>query len=319
MRHMRKTHLSIGGSKDKQNLINYGYFHGYKAYRILYNNGKAENLPFLSFKEMVATMQYDADLKSLLFGKLVFLETAIKNITLIAIMDETKSDSLNAVFDKAIEDYRDCPKEMDERKKKYIQQRKNDLRLRIYGRLQESYDHCNKKIVHFFHSPKHDYVPLWAIFDIMMMGDLDFFLQGLKLPIRKKINKALKISSATDTDFRFVGKSITCLRYLRNAIAHNEVIYDVRFRENEAAKNYKNWLKTESGFEEISMAKLTDYIALICIILRRLSVTKTEVNAFLKEYRRITQSYITKVRKEISSLVVPPNWSTDIDHLMKHR
>jgi|UniRef100_UPI004027A1DC hypothetical protein len=36
MRHLRDNGISISGSSQKQQLINTGYFHGYKGYRFLY-------------------------------------------------------------------------------------------------------------------------------------------------------------------------------------------------------------------------------------------------------------------------------------------
>ena len=33
MRHLRDSGIAIKGSKQKQQLINTGYFHGYKGYR----------------------------------------------------------------------------------------------------------------------------------------------------------------------------------------------------------------------------------------------------------------------------------------------
>ena len=37
MKHLRKSGISIGGSKQKRQLINTGYFHGYKGYRFFGN------------------------------------------------------------------------------------------------------------------------------------------------------------------------------------------------------------------------------------------------------------------------------------------
>lgn len=38
MKYLRDTHnISIGDSKDKRNLINIGYYHGYKGYRYINN------------------------------------------------------------------------------------------------------------------------------------------------------------------------------------------------------------------------------------------------------------------------------------------
>lgn len=36
MRHLRAKGISIGGSKQKRQLMNTGYFHGYKGYRFFW-------------------------------------------------------------------------------------------------------------------------------------------------------------------------------------------------------------------------------------------------------------------------------------------
>ena len=36
MRHLRNNGIAISGSSQKQQLINTGYFHGYKGYRFFY-------------------------------------------------------------------------------------------------------------------------------------------------------------------------------------------------------------------------------------------------------------------------------------------
>ena len=89
MRHLRNNGISISGTSQKQQLINTGYFHGYKGYRFFVSS--SNRLPFTSYNEINATIQYDTKLKSLLYGKMMFIETALKNIALNTIMTEINS------------------------------------------------------------------------------------------------------------------------------------------------------------------------------------------------------------------------------------
>ena len=77
MRHLRGNGIAISGSLQKQQLINTGYFHGYKGYRFFVQSN--HRLPFVSYNEINATIQYDTKLKSLLYDKVMFIETALKN------------------------------------------------------------------------------------------------------------------------------------------------------------------------------------------------------------------------------------------------
>ena len=92
MRHLRNNGISISGTSQKQQLINTGYFHGYKGYRFFVSS--SNRLPFTSYNEINATIQYDTKLKSLLYGKMMFIETALKNIALNTIMTEINSSSV---------------------------------------------------------------------------------------------------------------------------------------------------------------------------------------------------------------------------------
>ena len=51
----------------------------------------------------------DTKLKSLLYGKMMFIETALKNIALNTIMTEIDSSSVYDMYDKAISSYKNAP------------------------------------------------------------------------------------------------------------------------------------------------------------------------------------------------------------------
>ena len=65
MRHLRDNGISISGSKQKQQFINTGYFHGYKGYCFFLSS--ANQIPFTSYNEIYSTIEYDTQLKSLLY------------------------------------------------------------------------------------------------------------------------------------------------------------------------------------------------------------------------------------------------------------
>lgn len=48
MRHLRNNGVAISGSSQKQQLINTGYFHGYKGYRFFIS--ASNRIPFTSYK-----------------------------------------------------------------------------------------------------------------------------------------------------------------------------------------------------------------------------------------------------------------------------
>lgn len=60
MRHLRNNGIAISGSAQKRQLMNTGYFHGYKGYRFF--KSSSNGLPFISYDEVYATIQYDSSL-----------------------------------------------------------------------------------------------------------------------------------------------------------------------------------------------------------------------------------------------------------------
>lgn len=77
MRYLRNTHnIQIQGSTQKKKLKNIGYYHGFKGYRFIKNPNNSIN--YTDFNEIVALNKFDMDLKSLLYPKIMFLETALK-------------------------------------------------------------------------------------------------------------------------------------------------------------------------------------------------------------------------------------------------
>ena len=72
MKYLRDSHnINIGNSKDKRNLINIGYYHGYKGYR--YINNPKNKIVFSDFDEIVAIVNFDSKLKSLLYPFIILL------------------------------------------------------------------------------------------------------------------------------------------------------------------------------------------------------------------------------------------------------
>lgn len=68
MRHLRDdNHIRISGATQKRWLLNTGYFHGCKGYRFFKHS--SEKLPFTSYDEVYATIQYDTQLKTLFMVK----------------------------------------------------------------------------------------------------------------------------------------------------------------------------------------------------------------------------------------------------------
>lgn len=305
MRHLRDNGIDISGSAQKRQLINTGYYHGYKGYRFFKNAGT--RLPFTSYKEVYATIQYDTALKSLFYSKMMFIETAVKNIALEGILAKANSESIQAMYDKVVSGYRNAPANSTQEQKKRLQQNKLNLQNSIQSNLAYAYKKNNPKITHFYNNVGYSGVPIWALFEIMTMGDFGYLLSCLTYDVRDDISRRIGLNLACDTDRQLIYKYIYTLKDLRNAIAHNAVIFDTRFRNIDPSKAMKQCLEIEIGLPYVNFKTIGDYVLLMCYYLKLLKVPKTEIKSFVRSFEKITDEYRASVNPAVAAIVIHPD------------
>ena len=310
MRHLRDNGIAISGSKQKRQLINTGYFHGYKGYRFF--KVAKDRIPYVAYDEIYATIQYDSELKALFYEKMMYIETAVKNIALESILTCANSESLQAMYDKTVAGYNNAPANANNDQRKKFQQNKLNLQKSIQGNLAEAYRKGNPQIVHFYNKKGYSDVPLWALFEILTMGDLGYLLSCLKVDVRDQITQKLSINSAFDTDRVLIYKYIYALKDLRNAIAHNAVVFDTRFRKMDPSKAMQECLKNAVGLPYVNFKTIVDYMVLMCYYLKNLNVPKQEINRFVKSYEKVTREYMKRVNNDIVKMVIHPDWEMQI-------
>ena len=159
MQHLRDNGIAISGETQKQQLVTTGYYHGYKGYRFFKSAGA--RLPFSSYQELYATIQYDSALKALFYGKMMFIETAVKNIALQGILENAQSGSISDVLDRVVCSYNNSPANFTVEQKKRAQQNKLNLQRSIQSSLANAYAKGNPKIHPniklYLHEQKYEY------------------------------------------------------------------------------------------------------------------------------------------------------------------
>lgn len=296
MKHMRSKKtgsIAIYGSRHKKLLQWDGYYHGYKGYRFYRNSSKCIN--YKNYDEVHAVIEYDMALKSAFYRQIMFLETALKNLALEVIIKEAGTNRFNEIYSKLIHD----PK----RKELNNQLRQRD---NIYSTLTRAYDH-SPMVQHFYN--KDDYVPIWAIFEIISLGDFGNLISSLCPRCRKELSERLGLRQSCDTDHRLFHKIVLTLKDLRNAVAHNSVVYDCRFNNsNKSSKTGKvvaNCLEIETGLTNITLHSIYDYAALIVYLLKLLDVPKTIIRSFIREIESCKNEFEKSVDRTISAQVIP--------------
>lgn len=135
-------------------------------------------------------------------------------------------------------------------------------------------------------------------------------LSCLTIDMREKISRAIGINLSCDTYRELLYKYVYALKDLRNAIAHNDVVYDTRFRKIDPSRPMKQCLILEMGLPYINFKTIGDYIILICYYLKLLKASKTEIKALIREFEKITTEYEATVNPSVSSITIPPDLSS---------
>ena len=299
MKYLRtKKNIVIDGASQKKKLRNIGYYHGYKGYRFFATPNNA--LQYSNFNELMAVYDFDMQLKSLIYPQIMFLETAFKNYALEEILKNSQSDRFADAYTKLLINYKSYRVGSDEYKKA-LSKRLN-LRNKIYGVLARDY---NTKLIvkHFYQKDKP--VPIWAVFELISFGEFGTFLNCLDKGVKLNISKSIGINLAYDANGKLTETIVYTLKDLRNAIAHNDAIFDTRFKTGNISNNLSNYLSNTTKVKNISFMTVVDYIILIAYLMKCFGVNKSETKKFVRDF---SSCY------ELLKVKIPPNIFAKIIH-----
>ena len=298
MAYMRKSKgIKIEGSTQKRKLRYMGYFHGYKGYRFY---GRPTNLfNYTTFNELQAVYSFDMDLKTLMYPKIMFLETTTKNYALEVILKRANSRRFADIYSKLLTNYKTFP--IGNSKYKNAIDKRLKLRNKVYSAI--SRDYGNRFVVNHYYD-KDQPLPIWAIFEIISLGEFAMFIACLDQTTRKEISKQVGIKSSVDSDGKMLPDTILTLKDLRNAVAHNNTIFDTRFKTSGINSRIAKYIESETGIKQITFNTIVDYVILISFLLKLLKCPKSEIVAFVKDFENIIEVFRKSVSISIYSAVV---------------
>lgn len=311
MAYMRTSKkIDINGSLQKRKLRNMGYFHGYKGYR--YCNSPNKILAYSNFNELQAVYDFDMKLKALFYPQIMFLETTIKNYSLEIILDEAQSKRFADVYAKLLNDYKSHPIGSDSYKSA-LKKRMN-VRNKIYSNI--SRDYAKNNIINHYYD-KDQPLPLWAIFELLSLGEFANFLSCLNISIRKMISSNIGIKTSLDSDGKMVEKMVLTLKDLRNAVAHNNTIFDTRFQTASVNNRISNYISKETCIANITFNTIVDYVILISFMLKLLKCNKKDILAFIKQFEDACEVLRKQVPTNIFSKIIYTDTKKKLSTLRK--
>ena len=293
LKHLRCSGVAIAGSVQKRKLKNIGYYHGYKGYRFA---GKAGNrLPLTDFSQVAALYDFDIQLQALFYPRVMSIETALKNYTLEAVIKDTGSESFETIWRESLTDYR------ANKGKRYREawERRQRLRHEIDGII---YGHRNRDVIgHFRDSDKE--IPIWAIFEVMTLGNFGSFYSCLDRRVKTEIVRDLGMPTNLDSEL-CLKDIVFVLKDFRNAIAHNGVVLDVRFQSGAANARVSQLIKQGTSVSGVDFADITDYVVLIVYLMRLMGFTKTECKQLVAGYEAVVEKYRSELPFNVYSKII---------------
>ena len=303
--------IKISGSGDKKKLRYMGYFHGYKGYR--YHNNPANTYAFNSFDEVQAIYDFDMAIKTMFYPEIMFLETTFKNYVLEVILEESKSKRFADIYAKVLTDYKAYPIGSNEYKKA-INKRMN-LRNKVYSLI--SRDYGKRFIVNHYYD-KDQPLPIWAIFELISLGEFGTLVDCLELNTGKKVSRSVGIKVTYDRDGKLLPLIVYALKDLRNAVAHNNTIFDTRFKTSKVNLRIAKCISAETGINNITFESIVDYVILISFMMKLLECPKKKILAFIRLFEKNCEELRGKVSTSIFNTIVYTDTRNKLNLLKKY-
>ncbi|MBO5397376.1 MAG: Abi family protein [Clostridia bacterium] len=299
MKYLRDKHnIKIGGSLDKQHLKSVGYYHGYKGYR--YIKKPSNKLPITDFKEVMAIIDFDNKVKALLYSQVMFIETAIKSYALEIIIQEGKTENFSEIYTNLMTEYKLYSNQSNKYKSAY--RKRLDTFNRIQNVIATSYVADNNIVAHYLKNDES--IPIWAIFEIITLGEFGHLISTFDKKIRQDISKDIGLNIAFDSNGKLVENIIFAIKDLRNSIAHNNVIFDARFKNRNIDKTLSKAILSDTNVQNVNFKCITDYVILVTYILKKLKKTNKELIKLVNDYNKLIDELKSKIPSTIFNQII---------------
>lgn len=310
MKYLRNTHHINVKSSQTQALRNMGYYHGFKGYRFIREDTNRVN--FSSLDEIIALNKYDMRLKTVLYPKVMFIENALKSYVIEALLADSKSENFDVIYNKSLTAYRNYTPGSRAYKTEYT--KRMNLKGKINAALVRDY---NKRsvVAHFFNNDIT--IPVWTIFETLALGEFGTLYDCACTNVKLYVSNIMKLPTNLDSDGMNTKFFIFTVKDLRNAIAHNNVIFDTRFKTGKIDQRLVTLLETEVGISNIDFKYMDAYIIMITYFLRKMGETKTACKQFVASYQQQTEYLRNELPINIYNQVVGTQHRPNMNALQK--
>ena len=286
-----------------------GYYHGYKGDR--YIKKPNNRIIFTSFKELTAIYDFDNKIKELLYPMIMHIETAVKSISLERLVIDGNSKYYSDIYNRLMIYYKEKPLGSDEYKKA------NSFRLSVNNKIQAEIAkrYGNEDEIVTYYLSKDKPIPIWAIVEILSLGDFGNLVSNLSSSIKKKIAKDVGFNIAFDSSCKIAENSIFILQEIRNSIAHNKPIFDVRFKNRKINKSISLEFLNSTGIENLLFNCILDYFIFILYLECLLKIDKKELLIKVDMFESLMDELYKNVPKGIYKQILLSDSRFKIDQI----
>lgn len=188
------------------------------------------------------------------------------------------------------------------------------MQNKVNQQISYNYSNQNAVISHFFHKNKP--IPLWAIFEVISLGEFGFFLQCLNEDTRIKITDDLNMHTTNhNQNGRILENVIFLVKELRNAVAHNSVVFDCRFKKMSPSAQLKEYLQSNTRISNITFDTIVDYFIIITFLLKKLGVNKTELRQIIKKFYDESEKLRNSVPNQVHTSIMGSDFRKKVNSL----
>lgn len=230
----------------------------------------------------------------------MFIETALKSYVIEATLKDSHSENIDTIFGKSITNYRSFTPGSRNYHQEYA--KRMSLRSKINSALLRDYGNKKQTVNHFFDTDRS--IPIWAAFESLALGEFGTFFACANANVKKSTSAILHLPSQLDADGRITEFIIYSIKDLRNAVAHNNTIFDTRFQTGEINQRLVALLETEIGISNLDFKYIYSYVILLTYVLRKMGETKTSCKQFLNAYIALTDELRTQLPANVCNQIL---------------
>lgn len=172
------------------------------------------------------------------------------------------------------------------------------------GTIANEYRRNNVMIKHYIDQYKP--VPLWALFEVLSLGNIGQLMWTLRVEDRRDIAKFFKVYDPQfDSNADFIRQSIYVIRDLRNAIAHNHIIFDCRFKGSNTriSRNIQGTISSKINLSgNYKFNAIIDYLILLLIVLKESGMSKTQLSDYINNFEKSVQKLYEATKLSLNPL-----------------